>query len=1181
MTNEAKPILENIISDFAPEKFVHFFRAKSRQFKEIKENLSAYHDDDFAKGQKLGEIKFSGGDALMVCAFAAQKPLTERSGKKAQYDKAKKILKDHRDYYAAAIFIFYDAEGNFRFSLVYPEYTADKKIWPNFRRFTYFISTDPVVTNKTFKQRIGDGDFSTVEKIKEAFAVGPVTDLFYKEFFVEYDKLTQAVMKVNKITEEKARDFVLLFAIRTIFLGFIQKRKWLGDNEKFIQHFFAAYQATKEKDKFYEDWLSILFFEALNHKFTPRKHLPAQFNDSLRLAPYLNGGLFKEKKEYDEQGWLIPDNEIAGFLDFLFSHSFTIEESSLNDAELQLNPEFLGIIFERLVNKADGAVYTPRTEVDLMCRLSLVQWLGKNLDLPVTKPNLYELFFREGESEDDQKEGSFSKKEAREILDKMEGLAICDPAVGSGAFLVGMMQVMDETEQSLKARYDLDSQNVFERKKSIIAQSLYGVEVKEWAVWICQLRLWLSLFVEAPDDMRYSPTAILPSLEFKIRQGDSLVQRIGNKTFPVSGHANVGKGVKDKVTKLKNIKTEYFYNNAKVDDWEIRQRELAVFEEILQTEMNEKQQEIFVLKHQKRSETATLAGIEEINPKQSALDFDKERIAGLEAQIEELKEQKTSIRQDKKPLVWNIEFAEIFVEKEGFDIVIGNPPYVRQGEIADPLNKIKDKREYNACLQEMARLDFPEEFPAKKKIDAKSDLYTYFYIRALRLINPQGIHTFICSNSWLDVGYGVWLQEFLLNRCPVEFIIDNHAKRSFEAADVNTIISIISAPRKKVDPQHLVKFVAFKKPFEEAIYTENLLAIDDAGKIISNKTFRVYPMTVKELKDAGTEYESEEKKKLGAGKYEGDKWGGKYLRAPDIFFTILEKGKDKLVKLGDIADVRRGFTTGANEFFYLDEETIAKWKIEPEFLRPVIKSPRECSRIMVDNNALQLKVFFCNLDKNNLAGKNALKYIEWGEQQTVVIKQGAKKGKMVKGYNKLETLKNKKMWWSLGERNFPNIVWLKTVDVIHKQSILISDTFVDQRLYEIYSADPQHDILMLNSTIFFIFKELNGRSNLGDGALDTAVYEAKRCMILKKIGNVLDDRKILIDRDVKNIFDECGIDPESKTPIEEQEPKPLPDRAELDKIVFDALGLTTEERKEVYRAVCRLVWNRISKARSV
>jgi hypothetical protein len=645
------------------------------------------------------------------------------------------------------------------------------------------------------------------------------------------------------------------------------------------------------------------------------------------------------------------------------------------------------------------------------------------------------------------------------------------------------------------------------------------------------------------------------------------VQRIGNKTFPVAGHANVGKGVKDKVTKLKILKTEYFYNNAKVDDWEIHQRELAVFEEILQTEMNEKQQEIFVLKHQMRSETASLAGIDEIKPKQSALEFDKSKIAELEAQIAELQEQKTSIRKD-KPLIWNIEFAEIFVEKEGFDIVIGNPPYVRQEEIADPLNKIKDKKEYKACLQEMVRLDFPEDFPAKKKINAQSDLYTYFYIRALRLLNPRGIHTFICSNSWLDVGYGVWLQEFLLNRCPVEFIIDNHAKRSFEAADVNTIISIIHAPRKKVDPQHPVKFVAFKRPFEEAIYTENLLAIEAAGNIISNKIFRIYPITVKELKETGTEYESEEKKKLGAGKYEGDKWGGKYLRAPDIFFTILEKGKDKLVKLGEIADVRFGIKTGVNEFFYLDDETIGKWKIEPEYLKPVIKSPRDSKTILIEPKKLKNKIFLCNKSKKELKGTNALKYIEWGEKQKT--KDGV-------CWKDVTSVQSRKYWYGLGERKPREVLW----PMIHNDRLACfwnkHSVEADHNLFEITPFTPS-----LFSIITIFFRELYGRSNLGEGALKTEGIDINKFMVLNSDYDELAEgfKRISLDQ-IESLFKQCGIDPESKTPIEEQVPNPLPDRAELDKIVFDALGLTKEERKEVYRAVCRLVWNRISKAKSL
>ena len=1170
MTNEARPILENIIADFEPEKFVLFFRRKSPRFAPVKDDLRLYNDDNFADVQKLGEVTFADADRLIVCTLAARNPLTERSGKKAQYEKAKKILKEQQ-IYAAGIFIFYDADGNFRFSLVYPEYAGHKRQWSNFRRFTYFVSSE--FTNKTFLQRIAarDYDFTTQNIVKEAFAVGPVTDLFYKEFFVEYDKLVCAVKETNKIDDEKARDFVLLFAIRTIFLGFIQKRRWLDHNERFIQSFLQSYQQTKETNRFYEDWLTALFFEALNKKFFPHRHLPEEINKALQMAPYLNGGLFKEKPGYDDRGWTIPDEEIASFFSFLFSHSFTLEESSLDDAELQLNPEFLGIIFERLVNKADGAVYTPRTEVDLMCRLSLVKWLMKNLALPITPVNLYELFFLESESEDEQKEGSFSKKEAIEILSKLESLALCDPAVGSGAFLVGMMQVLDEIEQKLRSRFGLGVQNVFERKKQIISQSLYGVEVKEWAVWICQLRLWLSLFVDAPEEMRLSPTAILPSLDFKVRQGDSLVQRVGNKMFPISGHAIDNKSIKDKVNKLKSLKKEYFNNKTPLKDWEIKQRELEIYEDILQAEIKEKQTELHRLKYGQTSETAGLEGIEEKKPRQSAINFDKQTIEFLETQIEELRQQKQNLHKD-KPLIWNIEFAEIFMEKEGFDIIIGNPPYVRQEEIADPLGKLKDKKQYKSYLHDMVRLDFPKDFPPKKKINAQSDLYTYFYIRALRLLNPGGIHTFICSNSWLDVGYGVWLQEFLLKHCPVELIIDNSAKRSFEAADVNTIISIISAPQKKINPRHLVKFTAFKKPFEEAIFTENLLTIEKAQQIISNDIFRVYPVTVKDLYLQGvaavpevTQIEHEEAK---TQTYEGDKWGGKYLRAPDIFFTILEKGKDKLVQLGYIAEVRRGFTTGVNDFFYLDNERIREWKIEKEYLKPVIKSPRDAKTILVEPKILKNKIFLCNKSKNELKGTNALRYIEWGEKQKT--KDGIY-------WKDVTSVQGRKYWYGLSAKEPREILW----PMIHNDRLACFwnkyAVEVDHNLFEITPFVPS-----MFSVITIFFRELYGRSNLGEGALKTEGIDINKFMVLDaqhdKLSKMFND---IISNEIDSLFKQCGIDPESNIPIEDQEPHPLPDRAELDKVVFDALNLTEDERREVYRAVCRLVWNRISKARSV
>ncbi len=417
----SREILQNIINNFETERFVRFFREKNRSFAPKREDLIQYEDNNFKNGFKLGEIKFDSGEQMFVCAFRANQSLSERSGKKSQYEKAKKILKETQS--DAGIFIFYDRQNNFRFSLIYANYLGTRRDWSNFRRFTYFVSKKEF-TNKTFLQRIGDGNFSSLEKIKDAFSISAVTDIFYKDFFVEYNKLVEAVKKRNKLANlEKARNFVLLFTVRTIFLGFIQKKGWIGNDEKFIQNLLTEYEETYSgKNLFYNRWLIPLFFEALNSP--PGRKVAYSDNDfsketekKLQMAPYLNGGLFKQKPDYDDQGYLIPDKEIKDFFDFLFSHNFTIEENSYEDEDLQLNPEFLGIIFERLVNKADGAIYTPRTEVDLICRMSLVKWLEKNSDLPISKANLYELFFREGEKREDQKHGSFSEREIKIILE--------------------------------------------------------------------------------------------------------------------------------------------------------------------------------------------------------------------------------------------------------------------------------------------------------------------------------------------------------------------------------------------------------------------------------------------------------------------------------------------------------------------------------------------------------------------------------------------------------------------------------------------------------------------------------------------------------------------------------------------------------------------------------------------
>jgi hypothetical protein len=601
----------------------------------------------------------------------------------------------------------------------------------------------------------------------------------------------------------------------------------------------------------------------------------------------------------------------------------------------------------------------------------------------------------------------------------------------------------------------------------------------------------------------------------------------------------------------------------------------------------------------------------------------EEEIKAKENQIEHLKETKRKIQSpEQKPFIWDIDFSEIFGDKGGFDIVIGNPPYIRQEKIAPP-NKLKaevtleDKREYKEKLLRSIQV----HYPFIKKLDKKSDYYIYFYFHGLSLLNEKGTFCFITSNSWLDVGYGKDLQEFLLKYCHVKAIYDNEAKRSFEHADVNTIIALFGSPQILKGGndwpalKEMTRFAMFKRPFEESVNTKNLFAIEKADSIHKAESYRVYPVKQEMLLEEGWEQPEDEegvtessdrvdkvlsailgtktppsgkaikkpstllKEKFIIGKYAGNKWGGKCLRAPDIFFTILEKGKGKLVRLGYIAEVRRGITTGCNEFFYLDEAAIKEWKIEKEFLKPIIKGPKECKYIHIKPEDLKFKIFMCHKDKKDLKGMNALNYIEWGETSKI-----DSEGKETGQFHERPSCKSRQRWWDLGKRRKPDYIFPCGIGDIYR---VFRNEFVlaDKRLYEIYS-DKKELIGPLNSAVFFLFLEVNSRTGLGDGLLDLTVYEVEKALILdvSNIGkkhkeDLIEKVDGISSRIIKNIFVEYGINP--ARPIREQKPNPLSDRKALDDIVFDTLGLTETERNEVYWAVCELVKNRFEKARSM
>ena len=275
----SKELLQDIIEDFNPDKCIRFFREKNRSFAPRKEELTHYDDENFRDGLKLGEIKFSSTEQLFICAFQASQSLSERSGKKAQYEKGKKILKDSQS--DAGIFIFYDTNNNFRFSLIYAEYLGVKRKFSYFKRLTFFVS--PRLTNKTFLQQIGESDFSNYESIKEAFSVEPVTRQFYGElqnwYFWAMDKIK--FPDDYKYSNDPAKDKeirnatnLIRLITRIIFIRFLTERGLippeLFSREK-LGRIIKDFMKGKKASDFYNAILQNLFFGTLNQKMDERK----------------------------------------------------------------------------------------------------------------------------------------------------------------------------------------------------------------------------------------------------------------------------------------------------------------------------------------------------------------------------------------------------------------------------------------------------------------------------------------------------------------------------------------------------------------------------------------------------------------------------------------------------------------------------------------------------------------------------------------------------------------------------------------------------------------------------------------------------------------------------------------------------------------------------------------------
>lgn len=712
---------------------------------------------------------------------------------KATWEEAGQFLVERG--YPLALILFQEGEETYRLSLARAVYRGTRKPLLSDYRRSYLLHRRSR-PNKTFHQRFPlILQAEDLEGLEKAFDLVEVTEAFYWEFVRSvYPTLIRGV---RGLAEEGAKgDFVLGFVARILFLGFVARRGWLGD-EDFFKNLLEAYRKAGlwGQDRFYRDWLRPLFFQALK---APRGRkalrlpgeMPPWAVEVYREAPFLNGDLFSPKEDLDEEGVYLTDEAVRALFDFLFAYNFTVEENTRYEETLEVNPEFLGLILERLVNAHGveglkeelGAHYTPRVEVDLMVRLALAEWLHRK-GLPLE--GAYRLLHPSGDVE------GLSRDEREKAKALLLSCKILDPAVGSGAFLMGALHVLEDALERLG-----ESRSLSLRERLIA--NLHGVDPLGWAVWMTELRLWLAYFVELPDEARRSQAPLLPSLALNVRKGDSLLQRVGDRFLPVRLSLN------DRTLKAERVKRTYdafiqaregYYKNRGFTVADVRQRTLAFLEAYL---------------HELLLAGRTRALFDGGEPQEGEKVY--EELVG-------------ALRAGQGPFLYLLDFAEVTVARGGFDVILANPPYVRQEEIADPLRGIEGKA-YKDLLLARAKHDM-KAFPVYKWApdsvptpSGRSDLYTFFFVRAMTLLKEDGVAAFVTSNSWLDVKYGEWLKKVFVDGVPLRYVIENGAKRSFRA-DVNTAMAIFFSP-SPVRPQEPPFFVAARRPFEEVDLMEEL-----------------------------------------------------------------------------------------------------------------------------------------------------------------------------------------------------------------------------------------------------------------------------------------------------------------------------------------------------------------------
>jgi len=907
-----KLIRETFDKPFDKEQFVRFVKELFNRISlDAFEYYGQYIPDSFkpyiGKYERIGKYQGSDDNRIdVLVVYLEKEKLIERARTMqrnfiAGYLAGKYGSTAEKD--AALVAFISPNEEDWRFSLVKKEYKLNKtrtgrtkgeEEFTPAKRFSFLVGKNE--PNHTAQSQLypilkDDVNNPTLTQLEDAFNIETVTKEFferYRDLFIRIKEAMDSIVNKDPAVKEDFTNnrvdtvnFAKKLMGQIVFLYFLQKKGWFGvekgkdwgtGSKRFLRDLYEG--KIIQYENFFNDVLEPLFYDALARDRSDIDHYNEHFKTKI---PFLNGGLFDPINNYDwvNTDILLPDelfsNKIKtkqedigdGILDIFDRYNFTVREDEPLEKEVAIDPELLGKAYEKFnairpdnydeykkalrtgqkgaeskFNKQYGVYYTPREIVHYMCQQSLINYLATGMEGRISKEAI-EFLILNGEkyieylktAKEKKDEGKKSeryketehfielKKYASDIDNFLSNIKVCDPAIGSGAFPVGMMTEIVKArlffletkclsdsylpmwgmQTSNNLQDDEVRRNIYNYKRDCIQNSLYGVDIDTGAVEIAKLRLWLSLVVDEEDIKRIRP---LPNLDYKIVCGNSLL------------------GVE------KNL-----FNNQLFS--ELERLKPLYFNEANPTKKHEYKKQIDDL-------------ITQITNGHTEFDF-------------------------------NVYFSEVFHEKGGFDVVIGNPPYVEHKKLKGISLQLK-----NFYLT----------------YSGTADLYVYFYEKGVNILKQNGLLVFITSNKFIKTRYGENLRKYF-SKHRINEIIDFTDVHVFEALVASCIFSI----SRSDFTDNKIKI---------AFANDSLLNFSDVSEFVDKNSFL---MSQKNLSEKIWQLEKETK------------------------LAIKEKIEDGSVTFKETRTISiyRGVTTGYNPAFINDEEKRKELIKEDKANKPIIK----------------------------------------------------------------------------------------------------------------------------------------------------------------------------------------------------------------------------------------------------